>query len=285
MDGLIKIRDIEAPRKTLAKSFFEFGKMDLKAYDLLKGHLPSLAIFHLQQAAEKVAKAMLILDMNDIDYKELKKHNFIYVLEQRIRKHNQELRDINNLENAMFRQAFTYASPKFLDFLKSDNIENRERYSKQIEEDIKLQNEITNLKAKLDSVNDGGGSKLKKLIEKKERKLLDSGLFTKMLEKDCTKKKILCMNSEEIKSFMMQDRDDPSPYIFSDESRKALLPFFNILFLTVITYSHEADTRYPAHDGSIKDYTDTGIFKASNSVHKKLYEIINQSENLVKECK
>ncbi len=282
-DGLTNIIGINASRKTLARSFLNFGKIDLYAYKLLKENSPSLAIFHLQQAAEKLAKAMLILDMNDINYNDLKNHNFICVLETIIRKHNQKLRDINNLENAMFRQALTFASPKFLDFLKLDSVENRMIYSKQIEKDIELQNEIVNLRAreKSDSVKDDEKSKLNGLIEQKERKLLNSGLLTDMIKDERVKKKILYMNSKKIKSFITQDKDDPSPYIFSDISRWVLLPFFNILFLTVITYPYETLTRYPDKDGSNQDYSNIEIFQASKDIYKRLYEITNQLKNII----
>ena len=280
-DGSSNIRSIEAWRKTLARSFLDFAKMDLDAYKFIKNDLPSLSVFHLQQAAEKLAKAMLILDMNDIEYLNLKNHNFIYVLEHAIREHDQHLKDINKLENAIFRQALTYASPKFLDFLKPKGIENHDIYSNKLEKDIKLHNKIIELKekAKSDNIGENERSELKKLIEKKERKFLDSGLLTTMM-KGRAKDKILSSSNEEIKSFIFRDRNEPSLYVFSPESRKILLPFFNILFVTAITHPHEAYSRYPNTDGLIKDYSDTGIFKASDAISERLHDIVNGFEEL-----
>jgi HEPN domain-containing protein len=279
-DGLIKIRGIDAYRKTLARSFFEFGETDLYAYTLLKESLPSIAIFHLQQAIEKVAKAMLILDMNDIKYDDLKNHNFIHLLERFIRKHDEDLRNINSIENALFRQALTYASPKFLDFLKSNNTENREIYNRQIEKYRNLYNKIARLKQELDNINGKKRAKLEKQIEKEERKLIDSGLLTNMVKGKKSKKRILCAKEEEIKSFITQDNGNNPLYIFSNTVREALLPFFNILFLTVITYPHEEVTRYPDDNGLKEDYKNTGIFKASGTIYYKLSEIKKQLENL-----
>lgn len=280
-DGSNNIRSIEAKRKTLARSFLDFAKMDLDAYKLIKNDLPSLSVFHLQQAAEKLAKAMLILDMNDIKYTNLKTHNFIYLLEHTIREHDQRLKDIDKLENAIFRQAITHASQKFLDFLKPNGIENRDIYSKKLEEDIKLHNKIIELKEKEKSGNieEDKRSKLKKLIEKKERKFLDSGLLTTMM-KGRAKNRILSSSNEEIKSFIFRDKNEPSPYVFSPESRKILLPFFNILFVTAITYPNEADSRYPNTDDLIKDYSNTGIFKASDAISERLHDIVNGLEEL-----
>jgi HEPN domain-containing protein len=279
-DGLTNIIGIDASRKTLARSFLNFGKIDLDAYKLLKENSPSLAIFHLQQAAEKVAKAMLVLDMNDMKYEDLKKHDFIYLLETLIRK-NDEKMNIDTAENVIFRQALTYSSPKFLDFLKPKGIENRHIYSKKLEEDIKLHNKIIELKekAKSDNIGENERSELKKLIEKKEREFLDSGLLTTMM-KGRAKDKILSSSNEEIKSFIFRDKNEPSLYVFSPESRKILLPFFNILFVTDITYPHEAYSRYPNTDGLIKDYSDTGIFKASDAISERLHDIVNGFEEL-----
>jgi HEPN domain-containing protein len=278
-DGLHRIYSIPQKRKTLARSFFDSAKIDLAAYKRLKEDLHSQAIFHLQQAAEKVAKAMLILDMNDLKYSDLKYHNFIYALERLIRKHDENLVNLSNIENAMFRQALTFASPKFLDFLKPDNSENRNIYSKQIENDIKLRNEIVRLNKELGIDIGGNKSRLKVSIEQKEREFLDSGLLTGML-KGRSKNKILFANDKEIKSLILRNEDELPLCVFSAKSRKALFSFFNILFITVITYPHEAYTRYPNHDGSIKDYTDIGIFKASDTVYGRLCGIISPLEEL-----
>ncbi len=60
-EGLNRIRNVSANRKKLSKSFLEFAKRDLDAYELLKKNsLCALVIFHLQQAAEKIDKATLI---------------------------------------------------------------------------------------------------------------------------------------------------------------------------------------------------------------------------------
>lgn len=285
-DRSSNIRSIEAWRKTLARSFLDFAKMDLNAYKLLKNDLPSLSVFHLQQATEKAAKAMLIVDMNDIKYEDLKNHNFIYVLEHIIRKHSQTPGDINSLENAIFRQALTYASPKFLDFLEPNGVENRYIYGERLEEDIKLSNELVSLKAKLDEakskekLNNLKIGELTRQISDKERKLLGSGLLTTILTDPKAKNKILSADEEEINSFILRDENEHPLYIFCPESRKALFPFFNILFITLITYLHAVDTRYPSTNGSIKSYTDTGIFKASDTISERLHNIMNRLEEL-----
>ena len=278
-EGLARIENIAASHKTLARSFFDSGKIDLAAYKLLKKHLPSLAVFHLQQAAEKVAKAMLILDINDIRYNDLKNHDFICVLERLIRKHD-EGKNINVTENAMFRQALTFASPKFLDFLKSDSTKNSEIYGKQIKKDIELHNEIVRLDTKIENAGANEKFKLEELKHRKEKELLDSGLLTHMLTEQQSISKILSVNYKGIKSFVLRGYDELPLYTFSQESRKALFPFFNILFITVMTYPHETYTRYPDRNGKIIDYTNSEIFKASNTIHERLYEITDRFEEL-----
>ena len=282
IEGLDRIENIDKSRKKLAKAFFDFGKLDLTAYKLLKRSSPTLAIFHLQQAAEKFAKAMLILDMNDINYSNnLKDHNFIYLIERLIKKHDKDLGNIKKLENAIFRQALTHSSQHFLNFLKSDNIKNLDIYSKHMKSTIKLNNEIAELKKRLNNAtNSIKKSELNDLLDKKRREFLDSGLLTNMLKNVRPKNKILFATKAEIKKFVLRDEDDLPSSIFGPRSRKALFQFFNILFLTVITYPHEAVTRYPDLKGSIQDYTSTGIFQASNSIYGKLCEIANQLENL-----
>ena len=117
------------------------------------------------------------------------------------------------------------------------------------------------------------------LINKIELKFLDSGLLTSMLNGE-SKNRLLSASDKEIKSFILRNEDELPLYEFSPEDRKALFPFFNILFIAVITYPHETNTRYPNSDGSIIDYTDTGIFKASDNVYERLCEIMDRLDEL-----
>ncbi len=285
--GYIKIMGIEGSRKDLSKGFLEAGKMDLNAYKLLKdNNLSQMAIFHLQQAAEKIAKALLILDMNDVKYKDLKDHNFIYVLERLIKKHDGEINKLGNLENAIFRQAITTASQKILDFLKLDNLENVEIYGKYIKKYIELRNEIINLKEKYDTAtNNEEKIKLKNEIDKKEIDILDSGLFTCILKENKGNnkalKKLKFASSDQIES-LISINDNIFLSVFSEESKNILLPFYTILFITLVTYPHETITRYPDTNGLIQDYSRIGIFQSSDTIYQKLNEIIVNVHNKLK---
>ena len=72
---------LQSKNKKLASEFIECALIDVSAFKILKG-IRSLSIYHLQQAVEKTAKAMLLLDKRKEDNEILREHNFIGLLQK-----------------------------------------------------------------------------------------------------------------------------------------------------------------------------------------------------------
>ena len=289
-DGLNEIRfNTSKDRKNLAKAFLEFAEKDLTAYYLLKCDSKELSIFHLQQAAEKIAKSMLILDMKLVKYDEIKNHDFIYILESLIEKngysiiknYKSDFSKLSGLENNIFRQAITYTSDRLLNFLKLilklNNTENSQIYKESFEKFNEIINCIKKLKNELNaSTNKEQKDKLINKISKKERDLQESGIFTSILKNKEAVKKIRYITPDQIKSLTKFDNEQNSSYLFKEERKTAFLLFSNIILINTIMYPFESITRYPNKDGSIPDYENMGIFKASDIIIEKLRDMINQ---------
>lgn len=248
----IPSKDQNQKNLRIAKEFIKIAKQDIKDAHLLY-HNESFAssIYHLQQAVEKTTKAygVAFFTLSEKDLQKIKHKTpkaFVMLLKKR------------------------YITPY-----------------------IKL------MKSFYPDLIEGNAQELEKLINSKSLEIakFDKNQIEKILELGSQFKEI--SNNKEINdkikseiSSLLDLRPSEFQNLFSENVKEKLiklnishvLGFVNLYFLSLITYPHEAYTRYPDGPMTPQDYTmETGIVVMSQEICESLQDSIKRFEEHLEE--
>lgn len=289
------------PNANSAREFIECSKKDLEAIEILIDRgLYSQSVYHLQQAVEKVAKGLWILDLVPLRYSELRDkilrtHEFMRLISSSVRLNEVGCRrkmtenpsfilnahPISPAVNAslafgeygLYREVLTASFVPLYNWLATIGVQDFSSmsYKDAIDEELR----------KFEHINQQRSENVDEIL----CQIANSDLFISAFKKLSVRKRVLLASDTQILDFVKDSLDRIGELISiaqSEEERTRLniwsKTYFSSMVVAIVTQFHETTSRYPASGyGILPSHYDNGKVGITNA----LPELISLTKQIV----